>query len=108
MNEPDSEIDQQFRDLADAFIDLANQKIKDVQPENVGLAMLYAVSRFNAHVVSINSEGLEEYEKNIDSAAKFFEEKYQGMLRENLDDYKKMFKPDLKYSHLMNKPKPGK
>lgn len=95
------DIDQQFRDIADSFINLANEKSESIQPENIGLAMLFAVSRFNAHVVALNSDNLESYAKNIELSKDFFIEKYKGMLEENLADYKKVFKPAEKYSHLM-------
>lgn len=97
----DVDVDQQFRDIADAFINEANKQSEKTQPENVGLAMLFAVSRFNAHVVALNSDNVEAYEASIEQATEFFMDKYKGMLDENMTDYKRVFEPEKKYSHLM-------
>jgi hypothetical protein len=97
----DEEFDQKFKKIADAFIDLANQQAKESNAENVGMAILYAASRFNAYVVASNAEDLEKYETDMKAATEFFQGKYQEMLQENLDDYKKVYQPSLKYSHLM-------
>ena len=103
MSEQD--IDIQFRAIADSFIDLANQAAKNAHVENVGMAMLYAVSRFNAYVVASHADNLEKYESDVQPAMNFFMEKYQEMLQENFDDYKKVYDSVLKYPHLMkNKP----
>ncbi len=101
MSEED--FDKEFKEMADAFIDMANQQAKDGPAENVGMAILYAASRFNAYVVAANAENLEKYESDISSATTFFQEKYQEMLQENLNDYKKVYEPALKYSHLMTR-----
>ena len=47
----DDELDAVYRRMVDLFIDLANELAEDNSPENVGMALLYAASRFNAHVV---------------------------------------------------------
>lgn len=99
----DADVDLQFKAIADQFIDLANQQVKNAHAENVGMALLYAASRFNAYVVASNAENLEKYESDVKTASDFFQGKYQEMLRENLDDYKKAYEPALKYSHLMDK-----
>lgn len=41
----EEEIDQQFREVADKFIDLANGQAERVNRENVSLALLYAAAR---------------------------------------------------------------
>ena len=97
----DDDINTQFRQLADAFIDLANQYSENINSENVGMAMLYATSRYNAFVVASHSESLETYDTDRDKAIEFFTEEYQRMLNENLDDYKKVFDPAMKYQHLV-------
>lgn len=99
----DEEIDRQFRAVADAFIDLANEQAEKTHAENVGMAMLYAVSRFNAYVVTMHADNLEKYENDLPDAKKYFLEQYADMLDENLEDYKKSFEPALKYANLMKK-----
>ncbi|MBL4712904.1 MAG: DUF3144 domain-containing protein [Gammaproteobacteria bacterium] len=97
----DEEFDQKFKAIADTFIDLANQHAKEAHVENVSIALLYAASRFNAYVVANNAENLEKFESDRKSASDFFQEKYQEMLQENLDDYSKVYEPQPKYAHLM-------
>ena len=101
----DDEIDAEFRKLADAFIDLANRECDNNPPENVGLALLYAASRFNAFVVSLHAPDAGKFEEDKARARQYFVEEYGRMLDENLDDYEKVYDKDLKYAHLMqNRP----
>jgi hypothetical protein len=60
-------------------------------PENVGMALLFAASRFNAFVVSQHSENIGGYEKDIEKAQEFFSSQYLKMLNENLEDYKSVY-----------------
>lgn len=99
----EDETDQQFREFADGFIDLANKQAEQAPAENVGMALLYAASRFNAYVVALHADNLEQYEKDMPEAADYFKEQYANMLQENIEDYKKVYQPQLKYEHLMNK-----
>ena len=48
----DEELDKRYRELIDSFIDHANELSAHNSIENVGLALLFAASRFNAYVVS--------------------------------------------------------
>ena len=48
----DEEVNLQFREIADAFIDLANDQSNRFNRENVSLALLYAAARFNAFIVA--------------------------------------------------------
>lgn len=93
----DEELDQQFRSMVDQFIDQANEFSKVESIENVGMAMLYAASRFNAFVVSQHAKSLEAYQSDTPRAQAFFLKQYQEMLEENLEDYQQVFQ---KYSHL--------
>ena len=52
----DEELDEIYRRMVDSFIDRANELAETNSAENVGMALLYAASRFNAHVVSQHSE----------------------------------------------------
>jgi len=54
----DEEFDIQYRSMIDTFIDQANQHAENNNPENVGMALLFAASRFNAFVVSQHAESL--------------------------------------------------
>ena len=48
----DEEVNLQFREIADAFIDLANDQSNAFNRENVSLTLLYAAARFNAFIVA--------------------------------------------------------
>jgi len=96
----DTELEAVFRGMADAFIDRANDFAETSSPENVGLALLYAAARYNAHVVSQHAPTLEDYEKDLPRAREFFGGQYQQMLEENLEDYKSIY---AKYSNFMKK-----
>ena len=90
-NLSDEEIDEILRQMADSFIDRANEFAESQSMENVGMALLYAASRYNAHVVSQHAENEEAYEKELPRAREFFSDQYMRMLDENLEDYKRVF-----------------
>ena len=96
----DDELDVVYRHMVDLFIDRANEFAQDNSPENVGMALLYAASRFNAHVVSQHAESLEGYERDLPKAQDFFVSQYQQMLDENLEDYKQIYS---KYAQFLKK-----
>ena len=96
----DQELDEIFRHMADMFIDQANELTSGNSKENVGLALLFAASRFNAFVVSQHAATLEDFEKDIPGARAFFQAQYQQMLDENLEDYRQVY---TKYAHLLKK-----
>jgi hypothetical protein len=96
----DEELDEIYRSMVDSFIDRANELAETNSAENVGMALLYAASRFNAHVVSQHTETPEDYEKDIPRAREFFCDQYQRMLDENLEDYKSVFS---KYANFMRR-----
>ncbi len=96
----DDELDEIYRRMVDLFIDRANEMAETNSPENVGMALLYAASRYNAHVVSSHAETLEDYERDIPKACEFFHAQYEQMLDENLEDYKLNY---TKYSNFIRK-----
>jgi len=87
----DDEIDTLYREMIDSFIDRANELADQNSPENVGLALLFAASRFNAFVVSQHAENIDDYEKDLVKAQDFFRAQYREMLDQNLEDYKKVY-----------------
>ena len=96
----DEEVNLQFREIADAFIDLANDQSNRFNRENVSLALLYAAARFNAFIVAGHADDAVTYERDRNSAFDYFTGEYRRMLEENLDQYREMF-GQLKYQHLM-------
>ncbi|MFA9420180.1 MAG: DUF3144 domain-containing protein [Gammaproteobacteria bacterium] len=85
------EVDARYREMIDSFIDNANELAELNSPENVGMALLFAASRFNAFVVSQHAENIDDYEKDLIKAQDFFMSQYQEMLNENLEDYKSAY-----------------
>ena len=96
----DEELDEIYRRTVDLFIDKANELAESNSIENVGMALLYAASRFNAYVVSQHATTLEDFEKDLPRAREFFQGQYAQMLDENLEDYKQVY---TKYAHLLKK-----
>lgn len=96
----DEEIDVLYRQMIDAFIDRANELADQNGPENTGMALLFAASRFNAFVVSQHAQTQEGYESDLPKAREFFRNQYEKMLEENLEDYKQIFG---KYSSFTRK-----
>ena len=87
----DEELDEHFRQLVDAFIDKANELLESSNPENIGLAMLHAASRYNAFVVSTHAPTLADYNKDFFKARDYFLSQYETMLDENMNDYRKVY-----------------
>lgn len=96
----DEELDEIYRGMVDSFIDRANELAEANGAENAGMALLYAASRFNAHVVSQHAEDPESYAKDLPKAREFFCGQYQRMLDENLEDYKSIYS---KYANFMRR-----
>ena len=101
MSEED--LDKEFRRMADSFIDLANKHADADNREIVSMALLYAAARFNAFVVASHSPDLTKFDADREKAFQFFLGKYQEMLNENLDDYRKIYDESMKYSHLIKR-----
>ena len=98
----DEELDVQLREVADKFIDLANQQAQRFHKENVSQGMMYGTARFNAFVVASHADDVLAYDEDRDRAIEYFVGQYRQMLISNLDDYRGSFE-DLKYVHLMSR-----
>jgi len=95
--------DKKFFEMADSFIDVANNHCDKQQSSEVGSALLYATARFSSFVVASHSQDLESYEAELDHAMEFFSKEFKRMLKENLEEYKTTFKAQEetpKYEHL--------
>ena len=96
----EEEVDALYREMIDSFIDRANELAEGNSPENVGMALLFAASRFNAFVVSQHAENIDDYEKDLVKAQDFFSSQYREMLDENLEDYKSVYAKYYKFTKL--------
>ena len=75
-----------FFDLADRFIDLANDAAQDhpAGPRRVSAAMMYATARYNAYIAHLGGyEGGEAEEAEV---VAYYVEQYEKVLREHLRD----------------------
>lgn len=105
---------QEFRKLADSFIEVANKHCDTVDRSLVGSAMLFATARFASFVVASHARDQAHYESEIDNALAFFSDEFKRRLGDNLEEYKSVFaqqnqknqqKPTGRYEHLMKKDK---
>ena len=79
--------EQAFYDLADEFINKANELGKDWSSTRISAAMLYATARFNA----FNYFKVED-NPNIEHGLEYFTEQFRSMLEENLKDMENLVK----------------
>jgi len=86
-----NERDKQFFEMADKFIELANQQSDSVANGKVALSMLFAVARFNAFVYAGMSKELEQFKDERQVALDYFTSQFRTALEENLNDYEKNF-----------------
>jgi len=83
----DAQRDKQFWELADSFIQLANTHLNEAKPSKVSASALFAVSRFNAFVITASAASKEQLIAEKEAAIAYFLEQYETMLRENLDEH---------------------
>lgn len=82
-----TEPDEQFWELADSFISLANEHGQKIDPNKVDTALRYAAARFSAHIVASQSPNAEALNADKEKATKHFSDQYQQMFADNLEDY---------------------
>lgn len=86
LNEFSEEERAQFYDLADRFIDLANDVAAEIAPgpRRVSAAMMYATARYNAYIAHLGGyEGGEAEEAEV---VQYYVDQYEKVLREHLSD----------------------
>lgn len=89
----DNQDDQQFWDMADHFIEVANQLTEQYDdPNAVIAAMTYATTRFSAFIAAVNSLDKAEFVEDMDSNMDLLSRQYRRWLGENLRDYRDNFK----------------
>lgn len=97
--------DKKFIDMADSFIDLANQHCDKAQNPLVNASMLYGTARFCAFITASMAQSKQSYEDNIDNAINYYTEEFAKMLKEHMEQYKSAFEAAPRYEHLMKKNK---
>ncbi len=79
--------DDEFYEMADSYIALANKQGKDVIQGKVSATFLYAAARFNTFLVASNSSSKKEFESGKENAIEYFMDEYKKMLDEHFSDY---------------------
>lgn len=78
------ELPPEFYDLADRFIELANELTRIQGPQRISAVMLFAAARFNAHCLfAVDSEAV----KNREQAVSYFVGQYRSMLEDNVEEF---------------------
>ena len=85
------ETDKKFINIADHFIDQANQQCEKNDHQLVNASLLYASARFSAFITASLSESKENFEEGTDAAIAFYVEEFEKMLREHMRQYKSTF-----------------
>lgn len=71
-----------FHEVADEFINLANDLSDDWALPLLSAAIMYAAARYNA----FNFQQVDGDKNNIEEAIRYYSEQYGKMLRENLQE----------------------
>ncbi len=81
---PDKKPEMTFFEIADKYIDLANELAKTEGSANVGTALRYAAARYNTFEASLSTSNLA---KNQDQMIDMLCDDYREMLGVNMKDY---------------------
>lgn len=77
----------EFYESADAFIALANDMAKKMNPGNVSASFLYAAARFNTFIAASGANDAEEFKRQQRQSKAYFLDEYEKMLNEHFADY---------------------
>jgi hypothetical protein len=88
--EPDP--NEKFWDLADTFIQLANENCKGATLGQVCASMMYASARFGAFTASADAASEAAFKEQMEGALQYFRTEYEKMLRVNFREYADNFK----------------
>lgn len=79
--------DDEFYEMADSYIALANKHGKKAIQGKVSATFLYAAARFNTFLVASNSASKKEFEAGKNNSIEYFMVEYKKMLEEHFADY---------------------
>lgn len=77
-------------DIADKFINLANELYQESQSELIGDSLRYAAARFSVFEASLQTNDLAE---DMDNLVESYANDFTNMLRVNFEDYYKRLNP---------------
>ena len=99
----DQDQDLLLRQLADSFINIANEQAEIHDKNIVNTAFMYAASRFSAYVAASSARNLEDFTSRQEQGIEFFSGEFQRMLQSNMKNYEKVFQSteQLRYAEFM-------
>ena len=81
-------VDDEFYERADEFINLANEKINPaIGRGKVSASFMYGMARFCSYVSATNCDSKEEFISEKNGAIEYFQDQFRKVLEENYDDY---------------------
>jgi hypothetical protein len=83
--------DKKFREMADAFIAIANKQSKNENPSMVNASFLYAAARFNIFVIAASSGSANEFASKKENTLNALTAEYKKMLEDHFENYKDHF-----------------
>ena len=86
-----SDEDKKFREMADAFIAVANKQSKNENPGMVSASFLYAAARFNIFIVAASSGSANEFVSKKEDSLDALMAEYKKMLEDHFENYKENF-----------------
>jgi len=97
--------EQRIRQLADSFINIANEHIETQDKAMTNTAFMYAASRFCAYVAASSARNLDDYQNKQSQGIEYFTGEFQRMLKSNMKSYEKVFDASetLPYEEFMKK-----
>ena len=84
--------DQEFWDMTDEFIKIANTQCDKHNNGKVSTSILFSAARFNAFMFASTTKDIDELVKDKEMAIEYFTSQYKKVLEENLNDYEKNYK----------------
>lgn len=86
--ETNEDVPQEFYDVVDQFINLANSLGKNWPRSRISATLLYAAARYNAFNWLFREVDQEQTEEE---AIEFYSDQYEGMLRDNISDLRRSY-----------------
>lgn len=84
MESDQQPVPQEFYDLVDRLIHLANELTRDNDTSRVSAVIMYAAARYNAHcMMTLDPKAA----RNRSAAVDYFVKQYRAMLDDNIDAF---------------------
>ncbi len=83
--------DDEFWQITDDFIKLANDKCDTHKNGKVSTSILFSAARFNSFMYASTAKNLEDFQKDKALAIDYLTDQYRKVLEENLNDYEKNY-----------------